>query len=436
VDDDVLGEEEIETELSGSARAWADRKDADGAAGSGAEGGKAGHAGYFLAVDLGTTTVAAALISPEGEIIAEAGKASSQRSYGEDVISRIEASMNGSTKLLSDLICTAVDDMVQELAAACGIDAAEIDALCITGNTAMLYLLTARDPTALSRAPFVADRLFGEQIAAEVIGLSALAPDTPVLLPPCISAFVGADTVCALLSTSLCEGPESALMVDIGTNGEIALWHKDKLTVCSTAAGPAFEGAGISMGMRGELGAIDRVNLYGDKLIAHVIGEVPPKGICGSGLIDAVACLLELELVDETGYMEHEQEIIAGPVRLSAEDIRMLQLAKSAICAGVTTALKLENITPEQLKSIFVAGGFGRYLSPESAARIGLLPRVLCKKMKTVGNAALDGAAMLLLRRDALAKAQRLAKSATVLELSTSAAFADHYMSGMLLEER
>ena len=139
--------------------------------------------------------------------------------------------------------------------------------------------------------------------------------------------------------------------------------------------------------------------------------------------------------MDETGYMEHEQEIIAGPVSLSAEDIRMLQLAKSAICAGVTTALKLENITPEQLKSIFVAGGFGRYLNPESAARIGLLPRALCKKMKAVGNAALDGAAMLLLHRDALAKAQRLAKSAAVLELSTSAVFAEQYMSGMMLQE-
>ena len=390
---------------------------------------------FAVALDIGTTTLAARLYTPAGEVLATCGRLNPQGRFGADVISRIEASMKGEAKTLAALIRSAIDGMVRELADAAGIDASQIDALCITGNTAMLYLLTASDPAALSHAPFAADLLFGEWLTAESLGLSALSPATAVLLPPCMAAFVGADTVCALLSTSLCEGPESALMVDIGTNGEIALWHEGMLTVCSTAAGPAFEGAGISMGMRGELGAIDRVSLYGDKLIAHVIGEVPPKGICGSGLIDAVACLLELELVDETGYMEHEQEIIASPVSLSAEDIRMLQLAKSAICAGVITALKLENITPEQLKNIFVAGGFGRYLSPESAARIGLLPRVLCKKMKAVGNAALDGAAMLLLRRDALAKAQRLAKSATVLELSTSAVFAEQYMSGMMLQE-
>ncbi|MBQ8340870.1 MAG: DUF4445 domain-containing protein [Clostridia bacterium] len=390
---------------------------------------------FAVALDIGTTTLAARLYTPAGEVLATCGRLNPQSRFGADVISRIEASMKGEGKTLSALICAAIDGMVRELADTAGIDALQIDALCITGNTVMLYLLTASDPEALSHAPFAADQLFGEQVSAKALGLTALRADATVLLPPCISSFVGADTVCALLSTSLCEGKESALMVDIGTNGEIALWHDGKLTVCSTAAGPAFEGAGISMGMRGELGAIDRVSLYGDKLIAHVIGEVPPKGICGSGLVDAAACLLELELVDETGYMENEREVITAPVSLTAEDIRMLQLAKSAICAGVTTALNLENITPEQLKSIFVAGGFGRYLNPESAARIGLLPCALCKKMKAVGNAALDGAAMLLLCRDALAKAQKLAQSATVLELSTSAVFAEQYMSGMMLQE-
>lgn len=388
-----------------------------------------------VALDIGTTTLAARLYTPSGEVLAACGRLNPQSRFGADVISRIEASMKGEAATVAALIRAAIDSMVQELAATADIEAAQIDALCITGNTAMLYLLTASDPAALSHAPFEADKLFGEWLTAKVLGLSALSPATAVLLPPCIAAFVGADTVCALLSTALCEDLESALMVDIGTNGEIALWQGEKLTVCSTAAGPTFEGAGISMGMRGEWGAIDRVSLYENKLIPHVIGEVAPKGICGSGLVDAVACLLELELVDETGYMEEKREIIAPPVSLAAEDIRMLQLAKSAICAGVTTALKLEGVNPEQLKSVFVAGGFGRYLNPESAARIGLLPRALCKKMKAVGNAALDGAAMLLLRRDALAKAQKLARSATVLELSTSAVFAEQYMSGMMLEE-
>ena len=390
---------------------------------------------YAVALDIGTTTLAARLYAPSGMMLASCGRLSPQGRFGADVISRIEASMNGNAETLAVLIRTAIDSMVRELASTADIAAAQIDALCITGNTAMLYLLTASDPEALSHAPFEADRLFGEQTTAKAIGLSALAPDTSVLLPPCISAFVGADTVCALLSAELCDKPESVLLVDMGTNGEIALWHEGTLTVCSTAAGPAFEGAGISMGMRGETGAIDRVSLYENKLIPHVIGEIEPKGICGSGLVDAVASLLELELIDETGYMDQESITLIPPVHLTAKDIRMLQLAKSAICAGILTVLQARNVSCEQLSAAFVAGGFGRYLNPENAARIGLLPRALCHKIKTVGNAALDGAAMLLLRRDALAKAQRLAKSATVLELSTSAVFAEQYMSGMMLEE-
>ena len=389
---------------------------------------------YGVALDIGTTTLAARLYTADGKLLATCGRINPQGQFGADVISRIEASLNGNAQALADQIVSAIDGMLCELAKKADVPLAEIDGLCITGNTAMLYLLTASDPQALSHAPFAADCLFGVTLTASEIGLTAVAPNTPVLLPPCISAFVGADTVCALLSSGMCDRPQSALLADIGTNGEVALWHGGHLTVCSTAAGPAFEGAGITMGMRGADGAIDRVQIANGKLVAHVIGNVAPAGICGSGLVDAVANLLLLEELDETGYME-ERIAIADPVCLFPQDIRMLQLAKSAVCAGICTAMRLQDVTPAQLEALYVAGGFGHYLNPDSAARIGLLPRALCNKIQVVGNAALDGAAMLLLNKQLMDKALVLADSATTLKLSTSPVFAELYMAGMTLEE-
>lgn len=389
---------------------------------------------YGVALDLGTTTLAARLYAPDGSVLAACGRLNPQGRFGADVISRIEASLGGNAKELSTLILNAVEEMLCELALAAKIILQEIDALCITGNTAMLYLLTASDPTALSRAPFAADQLFGQERTAKSLGISVLGESTPVLLPPCISAFVGADAVCALLATKICERAESALLADIGTNGEIALWHNGALRVCSTAAGPAFEGAGIEMGMRCAPGAIDRVQLVNGKPIAHVIGETTPTGICGSGLVDAVACLLDMEELDETGYVE-DALMIAPPVRLVANDIRMLQLAKSAICAGLQTAMQQADLSPAEISALYVAGGFGMYLNKKSAARIGLIPQALADKIKPVGNAALDGAAMLLLNKQALDTAKTLASTATTLELSTSSVFADFYVAGMLLKK-
>ena len=390
---------------------------------------------YGVALDIGTTTLAARLYDKVGCVLSACGRLNPQNRFGADVISRIEASLGGKAKELSLLILNSIDEMLRELAIAAGTNVAEIDFLCLTGNTAMFYLLTASDPTALSKAPFRADRLFGETVNAASLGISALPDDATVLLSPCISAFVGADTTCALLATGLCDRKESAMLVDIGTNGEIALWHENALTVCSTAAGPAFEGAGITMGMRGAPGAIDRVQLINGRLEAHVIGDASPVGICGSGLVDAVACLLDAEELDESGYLDANKVTVKGDVCLFDKDIRMLQLAKSAICAGIETTMQHEGVSAEQIGTLYIAGGFGNYLHPQSAARIGLLPRALCHKIQSKGNAALDGAAMLLLDGSLLSKARSLAETATTLELSTSPVFSELYMSGMLLQE-
>jgi len=220
-------------------------------------------------------------------------------------------------------------------------------------------------------------------------------------------------------------------MVDIGTNGEIALSHDGKLTVCSTAAGPAFEGVGISMGMRGETGAVDRVWLDGDELKYHTIGDAEPIGICGSGLVDAAACLLDNEELDETGYLE-DDVCIAGDVVLTAKDIRMLQLAKGAVRAGINTALISASVDVGQLDTLYIAGGFGSYLDIASAARIGLIPLELTDKVKVTGNSALGGASMLLLAPYLRDRCSEIAGSAEVLELSSNPVFTNEYMEQMM----
>lgn len=390
---------------------------------------------YGVAIDIGTTTLAARLYDVNGTVLAETSGLNPQSEWGADVISRIEASLAGKGDLLAASICGALDRMLRELAERAHVDPSEIDGVCVTGNTVMLSLLAGESVEPFSHAPFSVERLFGETLTASELSLSALAPDTAVYLPACISAFVGADTTCAILATELTAG-DTAMLADIGTNGEMALWHDGRLTVCSTAAGPAFEGVGISMGMRGAVGAIDKVSVRDGVLHAHVIGDGAPVGICGSGLVDATSCMLELEIVDETGFLEDDPFVVKAPVTLTQKDIRMLQLAKSAICAGLLTLLDSEKLKSSEIPRFYVAGGFGNYLNRESAAKIGLLPTSLAKNLTAVGNAALAGASMLLLSAGLKEKTERLSKAATVLDLSTSPVFSDGFMSGMMFEAR
>lgn len=388
---------------------------------------------YGFAIDVGTTTLAARLYDGTGRLLAEAAMQNPQSTFGADVITRIEAALGGKANALAEAIRNAIDSLLNMLADRASIHTEEIDSGVITGNTVMLSLLTGESVEPFSRAPFAADRLFGETLTAKSLGLTALQKSTPVYLPPCISAFVGADTVCAILATDLCK-QNAAMLADVGTNGEMAVWHNGILSVCSTAAGPAFEGVGISMGMQGAVGAIDRVERSGDALLTHVIGNSEPKGICGSGLVDAVACMLDAELLDESGYLEEDPFALHPSVLLTQQDIRMLQLAKSAICAGLLTLLKGAELSASAVPVLFIAGGFGHYLNKKSAARIGLLPKALAEKATTVGNAALVGASMLLLNKDLRETAASLARSAHVADLATSPIFSELFMSCMMLD--
>lgn len=387
--------------------------------------------GYGVAVDIGTTTLVARLYDTSGALIAEASRLNPQSEWGADVISRIEAALNGKAASLSKAIRKALNEMFFEFSSV--IDIQNIDAVVITGNTVMLSLLTQQSLEPFSHAPFDVERLFGETLTADALSLFSLPPNTQIYLPPCISAFVGADITCAILATDLC-GKTTSMLADIGTNGEIALWHNGKLTVCSTAAGPAFEGVGISVGMRGVAGAIDKVSLQNGTLHTHVIGNIAPTGICGSGIIDAVACLIEKGDLDETGRLSGNVAPITPEIVLVQDDIRALQLAKSAISAGMLTLIEDQKIRPSDISSLYIAGGFGNYLNKENAIKIGLLPKAIAASARAVGNAAISGAALLLLDAAKKATVQTIAQKAQALELSTNAAFAEHYMMGMFFE--
>ena len=215
----------------------------------------------------------------------------------------------------------------------------------------------------------------------------------------------------------------------------MALWCNNKLYVCSTAAGPAFEGVGISMGMRASNGAIDKVTLEGETVCIHTVGEKEAIGICGSGLIDMISVLLDTEVIDDSGYLEDDPYAVTDQVQLTGKDVRMVQLAKSAICAGLKTLLHSASVSPKDISTLYVAGGFGKYLNPQNAKKIGLIPSQLANKIDAIGNAALDGASMLLLDRSCLSEAETIAKSAFVQDLSSNPVFSENYMMGMIFDE-
>ena len=387
---------------------------------------------YGIAVDIGTTTLAARLYDRRGKMLASDTRLNPESAWGADVITRMEACLAGHAAEIASCIRRAVSEMAGELARDAGVGADDIDAAVITGNTVMLHLLTGENVEPMTHAPFGTSSLFGKTVTAGEIGLSSLVPETPVYLPPCAAAFVGADMMCSLIASEILGKPGTRLLVDIGTNGEMILSHGGKLLACSTAAGPAFEGAGISMGMGGRAGAVDRVRVEDGELKAHVIGDVPPVGICGSGLVDAVACLLETEALDETGYLEDDPALIADPVSLTQEDIRMVQLAKSAVHAGMRTLLRTAGVDCAAVDELAVAGGFGSYLDIGNAAAIGLLPEETADRVRVLGNAALAGASMLLLSLPMRPTTEELSRTTEIVSLAANPVFAAEYMERMM----
>ncbi len=382
---------------------------------------------YGISVDIGTTTLALQLYNDKA-LLAEASNKNPQSSFGADVISRMEHSLAGEGKQLSECIKKGICELTQELIQEANINCNDIDMMVVTGNTTMLYLLMNHDPEPLSHAPFEADRLFGEKLER---GFFECCPSAEVYLPRCISAFIGADITTAILASGICNDTETALLTDIGTNGELALWHEEKLYCCSTAMGPAFEGATLSSGMMGKTGAVYRVGIINDEIVPEVLGGVEPIGICGSGVIDLIACLLTTEVLDETGLLEDDYAF-TEEVLFTQKDIRMVQLAKASLAAGIEALLARADIGISDVKKLYIAGGFGSNINIKNAAKIGLIPTELVNKAEVLGNAALSGASMLLLAKQLWQTTQEMADDATTYENSTDPVFMDAYVDNMM----
>ena len=422
--------------------------------------------GIGAALDIGTTTVAAVLYDrASGVRLAVRGEPNRQRRFGADVITRIQTCITEPDGLetLTALIRSQLREMLASAAAEAGCRADEICAVTAAGNTVMCHLLAGLSPAGLAQLPFLPKSLFGESFAAGALAESLGAADgADIWILPAVSGYFGGDAVAAAYAAGLNRTPDPTLMLDIGTNGEMALAASGRILCCAAAAGPAFEGANITCGMSGTTGAVCRVSLDAAGTLSYgVIGGGEARGICGSGLIDLLAALLELGAVDETGRLLPPEETPAaakpyirmyiynnpdGTVRsepacfltedvfLTGRDVRALQLAKAAIAAGIATMLDEAGIAAEDVAALVIAGGFGNTIQPVSAGRIGLIPPCLTEKTVFIGNGALTGASAALCSESARTEIDHLSRRMTNVELSTDPRFMEHYIENMSFE--
>lgn len=359
--------------------------------------------GYGVAVDLGTTTLVAQLLDlSTSDVLAVRTALNAQARHGADVMSRVGFAMtDGGQKTLEKLIREQISRLIRDLVHAAGVDAGRVRDVTIVGNTVMHHLFCGVSIEPLSHYPFepVNDGL--QVFAAHDLGWDFLSGAPTIRFLPCLGSFVGSDITAGVIATRMHESEKLVALVDLGTNGEMVVGNRDRMLCASTAAGPAFEGARISMGMRAATGAISEVEIVNGQMVCRVIGGAQPTGICGSGLVDAVACGLELGVIQSSGRFTNKAETwtLMPPVTLSQTDVRQLQLAKGAIAAGMRLLLEQLGERPENLSRLYLAGAFGNYINRASAQRIGLLNFPL-EIIHPAGNTALLGAKMALFAPD------------------------------------
>ena len=364
---------------------------------------------YGLALDIGTTTIAFALVDLEsGKVVASYGVVNSQRAYGADVISRIKAASEGKLEALRKSV---MDDISRGISCI----GAEIRKIVIAGNTAMLHILMGEDCRSLGQYPFTP--VFLEMREWELNGV-------PALVLPGISAFVGADIVAGVYSLDR----DDYLLADLGTNGEIVLVSDGEITATAAAAGPAFEGGNISCGTGSIPGAIYKYDVLG----AYTIGKKRPIGLCGSGVIDVAAFCVKNGIINETGAMERALEVAPG-VNFTPKDVRELQLAKSAVRAGIEVLLgDLSDSKKSEINSMYLAGGFGHSLNVESAFILGILPGIFRGKVCAVGNSSLAGCVRFLTESTDFA----FLKNVREIELSAHPRWGELFMDYMMFEKQ
>ncbi|EPR12570.1 ASKHA domain-containing protein [Ruminiclostridium papyrosolvens] len=421
---------------------------------------------YGVAVDIGTTTIAAYLVDlTTGKKVSVTSLLNPQKAFGADVISRISYTMENEHGLeqLNSLLLQSINVCITILCKQAGISPVDVYVITFAGNTTMLHLLLKVNPSNIAYAPFVPAFTSTVKVKAGELPVD-INPNGIAYILPGVSAYVGADTVGAVLAVGMHQQASASLLIDIGTNGEIVLGGKIGMYACSAAAGPAFEGANIKNGMGSVNGAINSVSIK-HGITFTTIGHTKPMGLCGTGVVDLLAELLEVGIVDETGRIDMswrpespEQEplcerivsvdgvngfllckaretLSGNEILLTQRDIREIQNAKAAIAAGIRVLVKNAGIGFEDIQKVYLAGGFGSYINIDSALKIGLIPGELEGRIVSVGNAAAQGAIDILNNKSLLSAAQEISKSINYTELSNSKDFNDYYVDCMTFED-
>ncbi|HHU05544.1 MAG TPA: DUF4445 domain-containing protein [Clostridiales bacterium] len=406
-----------------------------------------------IAFDIGTTTVVGYLLDLEtGETISTVSLLNPQSKFGADVVSRANYAIQNGGEVLAGTIRNALSELVEEAVNEAGIAKEQIYLVTVVGNTCMHHLFLGISTKTLVLAPYKPAVVEPQRLRAVDYGID-VNENAQLLVLPNISGFVGADTVGAILSSNLDREEPMTLLIDIGTNGEMVLGNRHRLCACSTAAGPAFEGARISIGMRGAKGAIDHADFTGGVVNFSVIGDVKPIGICGSGLIDVIAELVKYGVVDETGKIAKPEELTDETARklskhigekdglkvfwltddlcLTQKDVREVQLAKAAIASGIELLMRRFGIGVDGVDRVMLAGAFGNYMSPQSACGIGLIPKQLKDKIIPIGNAAGQGAKMVALSKDEYLRSNEIGRRTEYMELAGMPEFNDVFMDKM-----
>jgi uncharacterized 2Fe-2S/4Fe-4S cluster protein (DUF4445 family) len=411
---------------------------------------------YGLAIDVGTTTIVAQLIHlKSAKVVGVAGSHNLQARYGEDVISRMvyACGREGGLDPLHNAVVKNINRLIGTLTEKRNIDAQEITAIVAAGNTTMSHLLLSLIPCSIRLDPYVPTVSAYPQIPAKELHID-INPEGILEVVPGVASYVGGDIVAGVLACGIADKPETSALIDVGTNGEIAIGNNEWLVCCSASAGPAFEGGGMRDGMRATQGAIEKITIGDGELHYETIGKAKPKGICGSGLIDFLYELARNHIIDVEGKFspsgDHErlveregepQFILAHPeetdtgheIAITQSDISNLIRSKGAVFAAIKSLMDYVGMRFEDIDTLFVAGGFGSYLDIPKAIGIGLLPDVDTGRIRFIGNSSLMGARMCLLSTHSLERAAQIAKNMTNIELSTYQPFMDEYVAAMFL---
>ena len=409
---------------------------------------------FGLCFDIGTTTISGQLVDLNSKkALGTMATYNKQATFGSDVITRIiyAHEENGLLKLHNAVIDT-MDEIIRDLIQEYKIDLNDVTCLLCAGNTTMIHLLLSLDPTYIRREPYVPTANFVPVVRAAEAGLK-INPRGLLSCVPGISSYVGGDTTAGVLSSGLYKADDLSILIDIGTNGEIALGNKEFLVACAASAGPAFEGSGVTCGMRASKGAIQRVKIdpkdFSPSFIT--IGEARPRGICGSGYIDIIAEMLTSGLIDKDGKIKsiknkrvRETEIgrefvvvfkdeadSSSDIVITEPDIENLKRAKAAIYSATASLIRHMDLEFENVKKLFIAGGFGTYLDIENAVEIGLLPDLERSRIVFIGNSSLAGTRQMLLSYEANKIAEEIARKITYFELSVDPGYMDEYMAAL-----